>query len=167
MRQVASPTGFELTETSIAHLEQSNEPLSSPPLFEAGDLLIAYLKKLGIDYVFGIPGGAIEPLYNALARSERAGGPRAITSRHENGAVFMADGYYRNSGKLGCVVQLPAQVPPMPSLVLLPRMKTTFPYSLSPPKLHKKILAAMHFKNPVTPESTRLVCMNTAHAITA
>lgn len=68
---------------------------------ELGDLLISYLEQLGVEYVFGIPGGAIEPLYNALARSERRGGPRAIVARHETGAAFMADGYARNSGKLG------------------------------------------------------------------
>ncbi len=68
---------------------------------EYGDLLLSYLEQLGVDYVFGIPGGAIEPFYNALARSERRGGPRAVTARHEAGAAFMADGYWRNSGKLG------------------------------------------------------------------
>lgn len=71
------------------------------PSMEAGDLLIAYLEQLGVEYVFGIPGGAIEPFYNALARSERAGGPRAVVARHETGAAFMADGYARNSGRLG------------------------------------------------------------------
>ena len=68
---------------------------------ESGDLLVAYLAELGVDFVFGLPGGAIEPLYNALARSERRGGPKPITARHEAGAAFMADGYARNSGKLG------------------------------------------------------------------
>jgi acetolactate synthase-1/2/3 large subunit len=68
---------------------------------ELGDLLVAYLEQLNIDYVFGIPGGAIEPLYNALARSRRRGGPRPIVPRHETGAIFMADGYYRQTGKLG------------------------------------------------------------------
>ncbi len=68
---------------------------------EYGDLLLSYLEQLGVEYVFGIPGGAIEPLYNALARSERRGGPRVINARHEAGSAFMADGYWRNSGKLG------------------------------------------------------------------
>ena len=68
---------------------------------EFGDLLINYLEQLGVEYIFGIPGGAIEPLYNALARSEARGGPRAIVARHETGAAFMADGYSRNTGKLG------------------------------------------------------------------
>ena len=71
------------------------------PAYELGDLLVSYLEQLGVDYIFGIPGGAIEPLYNALARSERRGGPRAVIARHETGAAFMADGYSRNSGKLG------------------------------------------------------------------
>ena len=69
--------------------------------YELGDLLISYLEQLEVEYVFGIPGGAIEPLYNALARSEHRGGPRAVVARHETGAAFMADGYARNSGKLG------------------------------------------------------------------
>ena len=68
---------------------------------ELGDMLVSYLNQLGIEYVFGVPGGAIEPLYNALARSERLGGARAVVSRHETGAAFMADGYARNTGKLG------------------------------------------------------------------
>ena len=68
---------------------------------ELGDMLVSYLNQLGIEYVFGVPGGAIEPFYNALARSERQGGVRAVVSRHETGAAFMADGYSRNTGKLG------------------------------------------------------------------
>ena len=68
---------------------------------ELADLLVEYLDQLGVEYVFGVPGGAIEPLYNALARSERRGGVRAVVARHETGAAFMADGYARNTGKLG------------------------------------------------------------------
>jgi acetolactate synthase I/II/III large subunit len=68
---------------------------------EVADLLVAYLEQIGVEYVFGIPGGAIEPLYNALARSERRGGPRHILARHESGAAFMADGYARETGRLG------------------------------------------------------------------
>ena len=67
---------------------------------EAGDLILRHLEQLGVEYVFGIPGGAIEPLYNALARSERRGGIRSIVARHEAGAAFMAEGYARNTGKL-------------------------------------------------------------------
>lgn len=65
------------------------------------DLLVDYLEQLGVEYVFGVPGGAIEHFYSALARSMRRGGPRPVVARHESGAAFMADGYYRETGKLG------------------------------------------------------------------
>jgi len=65
------------------------------------DLLVGYLEQIGVEYIFGVPGGAIEPLYNAMARSSRCGGLRPIVARHEAGAAFMADGYARETGKLG------------------------------------------------------------------
>lgn len=68
---------------------------------EVADLLVAYLEQIGVEYVFGVPGGAIEPLYNALARSQRRGGIRHILARHEAGAAFMADGYARETGNIG------------------------------------------------------------------
>lgn len=70
---------------------------------DLADLILEYLHQLGVEYIFGVPGGAIEPLYNALARSEKRGGIKAVTARHECGAAFMADGYYRETGKLGVV----------------------------------------------------------------
>jgi len=71
---------------------------------EAAELIVAYLEKIGVQYVFGVPGGAIEPIYNALARSERRGGVRAVVARHEAGAAFMADGYARETGRMGVVI---------------------------------------------------------------
>lgn len=71
------------------------------PSIGVADLLVAYLEQIGVEYVFGVPGGAIEPIYNALARSQRRGGLRPIVARHEAGAAFMADGYTRETGKLG------------------------------------------------------------------
>ncbi|HHH49142.1 MAG TPA: thiamine pyrophosphate-binding protein [Gammaproteobacteria bacterium] len=68
---------------------------------DASDIILYYLEQIGCDYIFGIPGGAIEPLYDALARSSRRGGIRPVVARHENGAVFMADGYARQTGRLG------------------------------------------------------------------
>lgn len=67
------------------------------------DVIVDYLEKLGIEVIFGVPGGAIEPLMNALSRSEKRGGLRLIVARHECGAAFMADGYYRETGKIGAV----------------------------------------------------------------
>lgn len=69
----------------------------------AADLIVNYLAQLGVEWVFGVPGGAIEPLFDALARSGRAGGPQLVVARHECGAAYMADGYYRETGRMGVV----------------------------------------------------------------
>ena len=84
-------------------LENKNSP-GSAQVSQVADLIVSYLEQLGVEYVFGIPGGAIEPLYNALARTSRRGGPRPVVSRHESGAAFMADGYARETGKLGVCI---------------------------------------------------------------
>ncbi len=77
-------------------------PVSITPAMDMADLTIAYLEQLGIDYCFGVPGGAIEPFYNAIARNARRGGKlRHVVARHEAGAAFMADGYARETGKVG------------------------------------------------------------------
>ncbi len=70
-------------------------------VFTYADLIVDYLNQLGIKFVFGVPGGAIEPLYNALSVSERFGGVKSVVSRHESGAAFMADGYARETGRIG------------------------------------------------------------------
>jgi acetolactate synthase-1/2/3 large subunit len=85
----------EKPQASPLTAEAQSQPM------EAADLLVAYLEQIGIEFVFGVPGGAIEPLYNALARSARCGGPRSVVARHEAGAAFMADGYARETGKIG------------------------------------------------------------------
>lgn len=74
---------------------------SGQPPLNVADLLLAYLEQLGIEVVFGIPGGAIEPLFNAMARSSRRGGLRLVLARHETGAAYMADGYSRETRKIG------------------------------------------------------------------
>jgi acetolactate synthase-1/2/3 large subunit len=65
------------------------------------DLIVEYLEQFGVEYVFGIPGTPLGPLFDSLARSERRGGPRAVLTRHESGAAFIADGYARESGRIG------------------------------------------------------------------
>lgn len=85
-----------------AVIKKLAESLANPAVaLDASDLIVAYLEQLGVEYVFGVPGGAIEPLYNALARSARRGGPRPVTARHEAGAAYMADGYARETGNIG------------------------------------------------------------------
>lgn len=80
-------------------------PLTPPsPTVGAAALIVSYLEAIGVDFVFGVPGGAIEPLYNAMAVSMRRGGLRPVVARHEAGAAFMADGYTRETGKIGVCV---------------------------------------------------------------
>ena len=78
--------------------------MGSAPEIEAAELIVRYLERIGVKHVFGVPGGAIEPIYNALARSGRRGGIEAVVARHEAGAAFMADGYARETGKVGVVI---------------------------------------------------------------
>ncbi|MBF0558183.1 MAG: thiamine pyrophosphate-binding protein [Nitrospirae bacterium] len=63
----------------------------------AAEAIVHSLERHGVEYVFGVPGGAIEPLNSALYKSSI----RVIVTKHEEGAAFMADGYARVSGKLG------------------------------------------------------------------
>lgn len=60
-------------------------------------LLVSTLEKLGVEVVFGYPGGAIMPVYDALTGSKL----KHILVRHEQGAAFAADAYARATGKVG------------------------------------------------------------------
>lgn len=62
--------------------------------------LIRTLLSLGVDTVFGYPGGAVLPLYDALHAEPRL---RHVLVRHEQAAVHAAQGYARSSGKVGVV----------------------------------------------------------------
>jgi acetolactate synthase-1/2/3 large subunit len=61
------------------------------------EIVWAVLERLGVETVFGYPGGAILPTYDALTRSK----VHHILVRHEQGATHMADGYARASGRVG------------------------------------------------------------------
>lgn len=64
-------------------------------LITGADIIIQYLEEIGIETIFGIPGGANLPLYDRLAKSNI----RHILARHEQGAAFMAQGMARATGK--------------------------------------------------------------------
>ncbi|MEW5755700.1 MAG: thiamine pyrophosphate-binding protein [Pseudomonadota bacterium] len=104
--------------------DQTLSSHTTAPVFTYADLIIRYLAQIDVEYIFGIPGGAIEPLYNAIGRHLRQPAEelmqpaahrsiiplrqrrtghyvRPIIARHEAGAAFMADGYARETGKLG------------------------------------------------------------------
>ena len=62
------------------------------------DAILRSLEEEGVDVVFGIPGGAILPTYDAFARGSSV---RHVLARHEQGAGHMAEGYARACGKVG------------------------------------------------------------------
>jgi acetolactate synthase-1/2/3 large subunit len=61
------------------------------------------LKKLGVNYIWGIPGAKTLPIYNEI----RDVGINATLVTNELSASFMADGYYRVSGKPGVCIAIP------------------------------------------------------------
>jgi len=71
------------------------QPATTPQ--SGARLLVQTLERLGVDVVFGYPGGAIMPVYDALTGSSL----KHILVRHEQGAAFAADAYARSTGKVG------------------------------------------------------------------
>jgi acetolactate synthase I/II/III large subunit len=65
------------------------------------EMVIRALQDQGVEHVFGYPGGAVLPIYDALFHQEKV---KHILVRHEQGAVHAAEGYARSSGKVGCVL---------------------------------------------------------------
>jgi acetolactate synthase-1/2/3 large subunit len=65
------------------------------------DAVLRSLEAEGVDVCFGIPGGAILPIYDAFARGASV---RHVLARHEQGAGHMAEGYARASGRVGVAV---------------------------------------------------------------
>ena len=66
------------------------------------EIFVKALTDLGVDVVFGYPGGAVLHIYDELFKSTKL---RHLLTRHEQGAVHMADGFARASGKTGvCLV---------------------------------------------------------------
>lgn len=59
------------------------------------DLALEYLKGEGVRHVFGIPGGLLHPLFEAVEQDEDL---ELIVTKHEEGAAFMADGFARTGG---------------------------------------------------------------------
>ena len=80
---------LEEPETSVAAKEMNG-----------AEVFIETLKKHQVEVVFGYPGGAVLPIYDALHKNPI----RHILARHEQGAIHAAEGYARVSGKVGVVI---------------------------------------------------------------
>jgi acetolactate synthase-1/2/3 large subunit len=69
-------------------------------MLKGAEIFLKCLRAEGVELVFGYPGGAIMPLYDALDGS----GIRHILTRHEQGAVFAAEGHARATGEVGVAI---------------------------------------------------------------
>src|SRR6201990_1184512 len=65
------------------------------------EMVIEALADQGVEHLFGYPGGAVLPIYDALFHQDKV---RHVLVRHEQGAVHAAEGYARSTGKVGCVL---------------------------------------------------------------
>lgn len=94
LRAISKP--FDVV--SLVGLDDEEPP---PPVetLRGADLLVEMLEDEGVGVVFGLPGGAISPVHDALLDSDL----RVVTTRHESGAMFAAAAYARATGKLGVV----------------------------------------------------------------
>ncbi len=67
---------------------------------QVSEFIVRYMERLGIEYVFGMPGAHILPVYDRLYDSSI----RSVLAKHEQGAAFMAGGYARASGGIGACI---------------------------------------------------------------
>src|SRR5690242_12043459 len=75
--------------------------MSAEPSQSGAEVLLNALKEQGVEVIFGYPGGAVLPIYDALFKQNSI---RHILVRQEGGAVHAAEGYARSTGKVGVVL---------------------------------------------------------------
>ena len=70
-------------------------------LYTGAEIVLKVLRDLDVEFIFGYPGGAILPIYDEIFKQNKI---KHILVRHEQGAVHMAEGYARSTGKVGVVL---------------------------------------------------------------
>ena len=75
--------------------------MSADAAQSGAEVLLRALKDQGVEVIFGYPGGAVLPIYDALFQQNAI---RHVLVRHEQGAVHAAEGYARSTGKVGVVL---------------------------------------------------------------
>lgn len=101
-RALAKPVDLiELIGSTLAEAPAATRSDDAPATgsVRGADLVVEMLVAAGVEILFGLPGGAISPVHDALIDSEI----RVVTTRHESGAMFAAAGYARTTGKLAAV----------------------------------------------------------------
>ena len=89
-------------EAKQLQVEAKLSPEISEKPRTGADLLIELLVEAEVDTIFGYPGGAVLPIYDAIYRSNAPF--KHVLSRHEQGSIFAAEGYARVTGKPGVVL---------------------------------------------------------------
>ncbi|HNQ92791.1 MAG TPA: acetolactate synthase 3 large subunit [Alphaproteobacteria bacterium] len=80
--------------------------VQSAPVFEkktltGAEIVIQALVDNGVDTIFGYPGGAVLPIYDAIFQQKKV---KHVLVRHEQAALHAAEGYARSTGKVGCAL---------------------------------------------------------------
>ncbi len=75
------------------------------PYLTGAEAIVKSLQQNGVDTIFGLPGGQLDHLFDAIYKTE--GKIKLIHSRHEQGAAYMAFGYARSTGRLGVYTVVP------------------------------------------------------------
>ncbi len=77
-------------------------PVAKPKRMSGAQMVMEALAQQGVDTIFGYPGGAVLPIYDALHQQQKV---KHVLVRHEQGAGHAAEGYARSTGKVGvCLV---------------------------------------------------------------
>jgi acetolactate synthase-1/2/3 large subunit len=98
---VRSPSPITSLQTENHVQPNISSPIVTPKRASGGFALLDSLRRHGVVYIFGYPGGAILPIYDDLYKVEATGAIKHILVRHEQGASHAADGYARATGKVG------------------------------------------------------------------
>jgi len=93
-----APTADAPPATTAARTHQQSPGSQAPVRVTGAQALVMALERVGVDVVFGIPGGAVLPAYDPLLDSEQI---RHILVRHEQGAGHAATGYAQATGRVG------------------------------------------------------------------
>ena len=96
-----SPSPISSLQTENQVQPNVSSPIVTPKRATGGFALLDSLRRHGVEYIFGYPGGAILPIYDDLYKVEATGAMKHILVRHEQGASHAADGYARATGKVG------------------------------------------------------------------
>src|SRR3954453_5902832 len=94
------PTPEALAQRAAAHRTAAPPPPPAPIRLTGAQSLVRSLEALGVEVMFGIPGGAILPAYDPIFDSK----VRHILVRHEQGAGHAATGYAQATGKVGVCI---------------------------------------------------------------